>query len=62
MGWGMEYHSLGNTGGDLGLQEKQSTTVGESERRRGRTIIGISFSVHTQDFRQQDASHMGYKW
>ena len=29
-------------------QEKQGTIVGEHEKRRGRTTIGISFSVHVQ--------------
>ena len=55
-------HGLVSTGGGLGLQEKQGTTDGEGERRRGRTAIGISFSVHTWALRWQGTSYMGYEW
>ena len=36
MDWRVEYHSLGNLDGGLGLQEKQGTIVGEGEKMRGR--------------------------
>lgn len=38
MGWEVEHHSQGSTGGGLGLHGKQGTTVGEGKRRSGRTI------------------------
>ena len=44
--WGAEHHSWGSVGGGLGLQKKEVITAGKGEKRRGRTTIGISFSVH----------------
>ena len=40
------HHRLGSVKRGLGPWEKQSTIVGEGERRRGGTDIGIPFSVH----------------
>lgn len=48
MGWEVEHHSQGSTGGGLGLHGKQGTTVGEGKRRKGGTDIGISFLVYAQ--------------
>ena len=39
---------------------EQGATVGESERRRGRTAIGISFSVQVQALGWSGASCVGY--
>ena len=44
MGWGMEWHSQGNMGHGLDLQEKQGTIFGDGKKRRGRTTIEISSS------------------
>lgn len=46
MGWGMESHSNASVEGGMGPQEKQDVIFGEGERRRGRTDIGTSFSLH----------------
>ena len=61
----MEHHGLGNRVPQLsqfgrrpGLQEKQGTIVGEGERRRIRTAIGTSFSVHVQAL---DGRHLLFK-
>ena len=49
-------------GGGLGLKEKQGTIVGEGERRRGGTTIGISFSVHAWALGQWGASCVDGWW
>ena len=45
-GWGVERQSCGRMRGGLGLQEKHGAILGEAERRRVMTGIGISCSVH----------------
>ena len=46
-GWGVTHHKQESLGGGLGPQENQDAIqVGEGERRRSGTNIGISFSEH----------------
>ena len=57
-GWGAESLSQRSTGGGLGPQEKQDTIVGEGEMK-GKTAIGISFSVNAWAVGQQSNSSVG---
>ena len=45
--------------GGLSPQEKQGAIFGEGKRRRGRTTIGISFSVHMWALGPWGASYVG---
>ena len=58
MGWGAECYSQGKPGGGLGLEETQGTIVGEDDRRRGQTAIGLAFSAHTHTHSQR----VGHLW
>ena len=48
-------------GGGLGPYGKQGTIVGEVERKRGGTAIGVSFSALVQAFGWWSASCTGYR-
>ena len=54
MPWAGEWSVTAKMGGrgGLGPQEGQGTIVRKGKRKRVGAIIGLSFSAHTQAFRQ----------
>ena len=62
IGWGAELHSQGSLEGGVGPQEKQSTIVGEGERRRlDGNAFAKSFSAHERPLRGQGDSGSEYR-
>ena len=53
----MVHHSGASARGGLGPLEKQGTTVGKGERRRGRTALGTSSSAYLQALRWWGTSY-----